>query len=88
MDASVLLTILGMAGALLLYFERRLDDQSKKSDKIDQKVELVKKDMDNHKDNHKKLEERFTIHENKLDEVKSDIGEIKGDLKVVLSKLP
>jgi hypothetical protein len=50
-------------------------------------IEIIKQDLSNHKENHKKLEERVTAHEEKIDQrlqtIQESISEVR-DLVIEL----
>lgn len=57
MEFSNILTLIGMAVMVIAAFYATKND-----------VQLVRNDLNNHKESHKKLEERVTQHEDKLDD--------------------
>ncbi len=47
-------------------------------------VNIVRNDLNNHKDNHSKLEERVTAHENKIDDKLNVLSEKMDALKTLI----
>jgi predicted nucleic acid-binding Zn-ribbon protein len=76
-DIYYLLTIFGVAVSGIVWVR---DQNGKRKGEID----LVKQDLQNHKDNHNKLEARVSQHEEKIDEklgsIMEKLGEIKEDI--------
>ena len=50
----------------------------------DSQFQLVKQDLENHKTNHSKLEERVTLHEGKIDEKLESLSGKMDDLKTLI----
>ena len=73
MELSNILTIIGMAVMVIAAFFATKND-----------ILLVRNDLNNHKENHAKLEQRVSDHEKKIDEklekILSAIGDIKEDI--------
>jgi SMC interacting uncharacterized protein involved in chromosome segregation len=73
----LLTTIIGIA---VTWTKQSANIDSIKSH-ADSQIQLIKQDLENHKANHSKLEERVTSHEGKIDDKLESLSDKMDDLK-------
>jgi len=77
---TVVLTIIGMT----ITWTKQISNIDSVKSHSDNQIQLVKQDLENHKQNHNKLEDRVTINENKIDEKLESLSGKMDDLKTLI----